>query len=241
MIHFLTFSVRQALEGLWRNRVMSLAATVTMVLMLVLLVEPGHRALGHAGRALVHRDRRSRSGPSSPRASPRSAWTRSSAELAALPEVASVELRQQGPGARRVPAAARARRASRTSPTYVGSTRSRRSSSVKLVDPRQASRSGARPRLPRRGSVVGQDVDRPAEGHRPARERHRDCCAPIGVVGARAGRADGAAHRRQLHPHGGDVARPGDRDHAPRGRLRPVRALAVHRRGPARRTARRRS
>jgi len=37
VIHFLSFSVRQALEGLWRNRVMSLAATVTMVLMLVLL------------------------------------------------------------------------------------------------------------------------------------------------------------------------------------------------------------
>lgn len=37
MIHFLAFSVKQALEGLWRNRVMSLAATVTMVLMLVLL------------------------------------------------------------------------------------------------------------------------------------------------------------------------------------------------------------
>ncbi|MBA2275743.1 MAG: ABC transporter permease [Chloroflexi bacterium] len=37
MIHFLAFSVRRAAEGLWRNRVMSLAAIVTMVLMLVLL------------------------------------------------------------------------------------------------------------------------------------------------------------------------------------------------------------
>jgi cell division transport system permease protein len=37
MIHFLAFSVRRAVEGLWRNRVMSLAATVTMVLMLVLV------------------------------------------------------------------------------------------------------------------------------------------------------------------------------------------------------------
>jgi cell division transport system permease protein len=36
-MRLLTFSVRQALEGLWRNRVMSLAASVTMVLMLVLL------------------------------------------------------------------------------------------------------------------------------------------------------------------------------------------------------------
>lgn len=34
---FLRFSVRQATQGLWRNRVMNLAATVTMVLMLILL------------------------------------------------------------------------------------------------------------------------------------------------------------------------------------------------------------
>jgi cell division transport system permease protein len=37
MLHLMGFSVRQGLEGLWRNRVMSLAATVTMVMMLVLL------------------------------------------------------------------------------------------------------------------------------------------------------------------------------------------------------------
>jgi cell division transport system permease protein len=37
MVHLISFSVRQAIEGLWRNRVMSLAATVTMVMMLVLL------------------------------------------------------------------------------------------------------------------------------------------------------------------------------------------------------------
>ncbi|MEA2622593.1 MAG: cell division transport system permease protein [Chloroflexota bacterium] len=37
MIGFVAFSLRQALEGLWRNRVMTLAASTTMVLMLVLL------------------------------------------------------------------------------------------------------------------------------------------------------------------------------------------------------------
>ncbi|MFN8519191.1 MAG: permease-like cell division protein FtsX [Chloroflexota bacterium] len=37
MLHLAQFSIRQGLEGLWRNRVMSLAATVTMVMMLVLL------------------------------------------------------------------------------------------------------------------------------------------------------------------------------------------------------------
>jgi cell division transport system permease protein len=36
-MRFLRFSVRQALQGLWRNRVMNIAATVTMTLMLVLL------------------------------------------------------------------------------------------------------------------------------------------------------------------------------------------------------------
>ena len=36
-MRFLRFSVRQALQGLWRNRVMNIAATVTMTLMLILL------------------------------------------------------------------------------------------------------------------------------------------------------------------------------------------------------------
>ena len=36
-MHFLRFSVRQALQGLWRNRVMNFAATFTMILMLILL------------------------------------------------------------------------------------------------------------------------------------------------------------------------------------------------------------
>ena len=36
-MRFLNFSFRQAFQGLWRNRVMNLAATVTMILMLVLL------------------------------------------------------------------------------------------------------------------------------------------------------------------------------------------------------------
>jgi cell division transport system permease protein len=36
-MRFVRFSVRQALQGLWRNRVMNVAATVTMVLMLILL------------------------------------------------------------------------------------------------------------------------------------------------------------------------------------------------------------
>ncbi len=37
MISFLAFSFKRALEGFWRNKVMSLAATVTMILMLILI------------------------------------------------------------------------------------------------------------------------------------------------------------------------------------------------------------
>ena len=37
MIHLVRSPSGRRLEGLWRNRVMSLAATVTMVMMLVLL------------------------------------------------------------------------------------------------------------------------------------------------------------------------------------------------------------
>src|SRR3990172_6222470 len=37
VIRFLAFSIKRAWEGLWRNIVMSLAATATMVLMLLLL------------------------------------------------------------------------------------------------------------------------------------------------------------------------------------------------------------
>ena len=48
MLSFLAFSVRRAAQGFWRNRVMSLAATVTMVLMLVLIVLERKPALMHA-------------------------------------------------------------------------------------------------------------------------------------------------------------------------------------------------
>ena len=37
MISFLSFSIKRAWQGFWRNAVMSLAATATMVLMLLLL------------------------------------------------------------------------------------------------------------------------------------------------------------------------------------------------------------
>ena len=37
MIGFVAFSIRRAWQGFWRNALMSLAATATMVLMLVLL------------------------------------------------------------------------------------------------------------------------------------------------------------------------------------------------------------
>jgi len=59
---------------------------------------------------------------------------------------------------------------------------------------------------------------RPPADRRPAHERHRDAAHHRGG-GAAAGRLHGAPHRRQYHPDGAHVTRPGDRDHAPRGRL----------------------
>jgi len=47
MIGFVLFSIRRAWQGFWRNAVMSLAATATMVLMLIAAV----RLLDHPDRA----------------------------------------------------------------------------------------------------------------------------------------------------------------------------------------------
>ena len=64
MIGFVVFSLRRAWQGFWRNALMSLAATATMVLMLLLLagfwiLQTGLR------RASTTPSRRSRSSPTS--------------------------------------------------------------------------------------------------------------------------------------------------------------------------------
>ena len=53
MIPFVLFSMRRAWQGFWRNALMSLAATLTMVLMLVLLAGLLHPPERPAGQPLV--------------------------------------------------------------------------------------------------------------------------------------------------------------------------------------------
>jgi cell division transport system permease protein len=89
MIHFFTFSVRQATEGLWRNRVMSLAATVTMVLMLVLLSSLVIVLAGmQAGLSFVESKVEVRAEIAT--GIPQDAVDALQAQLAALPEVSGV-------------------------------------------------------------------------------------------------------------------------------------------------------
>ena len=92
MITFVIFSLKRAWQGFWRNAVMSLAATATMVLMLLLLAGFWIIQTG-CWRASSSPSRRSRSSPTSS-TTPRTRSTRCSDELEALPEVASVDLRQ---------------------------------------------------------------------------------------------------------------------------------------------------
>ncbi len=105
-MRFLRFSVRQAFQGLWRNRVMNVAATVTMVLMLLLLsaliilvsgVEAGLRFIESKVevRAELHE------GVLAERVADLEA------RLAGLPEVATVDPREQGAGAGRLQRSAR--------------------------------------------------------------------------------------------------------------------------------------
>ena len=45
MLTFVIFSLKRAWQGFWRNAVMSIAATATMVLMLLLLVHSFETAI----------------------------------------------------------------------------------------------------------------------------------------------------------------------------------------------------
>ena len=57
MISFVVFSLRRAWQGFWRNAVMSLAATATMVLMLLLLAGFWIVLTGLNGRPRVRREK----------------------------------------------------------------------------------------------------------------------------------------------------------------------------------------
>ncbi len=89
MIRFLVFSIRRALQGFWRNAVMSLAATVTMVLMLLLLASLAIALSGlQAGLQFVEQKVEVQAFIAD--GAPQSSIDALEAQIAALPEVASV-------------------------------------------------------------------------------------------------------------------------------------------------------
>ena len=237
-MHFLRFSVRQALQGLWRNRVMNIAATVTMVLMLILLSTLVILISGRGGRSGLHRIARSRCGPSSTTACGRSRVHR-------VPAAPGRPCRRWPPSptsARSRPwptsrprARSRARRTSATStPT---STPSRPTSPSSWRTP--ASRAQVTALLESETGLV-----RTVLGQQSGIDRLVNLTALLRnlgaiVLGLRG--PHGAAHRHQQHPHGAHVSRRGDRDHASRGGLGPLRALALHLRGRLHRPGRRAS
>lgn len=89
MIRFLLFSIRRALQGFWRNAVMSLAATVTMVLMLLLLASLAIALSGlQAGLQFVEQKVEVQAFIAD--GTPQATIDALQARIAALPEVASV-------------------------------------------------------------------------------------------------------------------------------------------------------
>ena len=220
MIPFVAFSLGRAWQGFWRNALMSLAATLTMVLMLTA-----------AGRA-----------SSSSRTC---SWRASSFVEQKVEVVAYVQTqRDRGPGRRpRGPdrrdardgvggvrqrarrrssgsARRRRRRAARTSPSTSRRTRCTRastSSSRRRPDLGAVAEALRDDPIVRNvlniealvDRVIDRDERRPDRGRRDARRRRRDR----------------AVHHRQHDPAGGRRPGRGDRDHAPR-RARPTRSSA---------------
>ena len=228
-MRFLNFSFRQAFQGLWRNRVMNLAATVTMVLMLVLLATLTIVISGmEAGLTFIESKVEVRAELLDGVPAERVADLQR--ELEERPDVASTSYISKE-DARAEFSAARSAAGQDDLTSYLSFNPFPAQVAVKLVDPREAKRS---PRSSTRETAVVERVNDGQTGidrlvgitGDPAHDRRRR---------ARLRRAHGAAHRHQQHPDGAHVARPGDRDHAPRRRLRPLRALAVHRRRAAHR------
>ena len=89
VIPFVVFSMRRAWQGFWRNALMSMAATLTMVLMLSLLASSSSSRTS-CSRACRSSSRRSRSSPTSRTATQDQVDTLI-ATTEAMPKVASVE------------------------------------------------------------------------------------------------------------------------------------------------------
>ena len=215
-MHFLRFSVRQSLQGLWRNRVMNFAATFTMILMLILLERAGHRHRRRGGRPRVRGV--ARRGPAELHDGLLEERGRSSFQAGAggaARDVASVTYVSKEEALARFTRTA-AEQGQPTSPAPTpASTRFNAYFTIELRDPRRVAR--------RDRSARGADRARPArprtaDRHRPARRADRAAAQPRRHR-ARLRGPDRAAHRGQQHPHGAHGPGPGDRDHAP-GRAR---------------------
>ena len=233
MISFVAFSLRRAWQGFWRNAVMSLAATATMVFMLVLLSGFFVVLTGlNAGLEFVEQKVQIVADVKDSATTP--AIEALTARTAALPEVASVEYVSSGEALRRFQERLRQQgredltKCARQEPVAgldrgqaqgpQGVRERRRVPPGRPVD--RAGQGGPEPRRP------GPDGDEPAPDGWPRRPRPRRGRRPV--------------HHRQHDPARGRRPGRGDRDHAPRRRLGRVHPLAVHLRGRARRADRRR-
>jgi len=155
MLHLVEFSVRQGLEGLWRNRVMSFAATVTMVMMLVLLASLVIVLSGmQAGVSFIESKVEIRAELAEGVAQERVDTL--AAQLEALPEVASVTYVSKDEAL----AEFQQQRIDRGEPPITGYTSNPFPArlSIKLVDPRQAAQvTGLLDAV--KGSVVARVLD----------------------------------------------------------------------------------
>ena len=232
MISFVLFSLTRAWQGFWRNAVMSLAATATMVLMLLLLAGFWIIQTGPARRPPVHRaEGRGRRLPAAER--------------------------HRQPGRRRCRPSSRRCPRSRRSPTSSATRRSSASArrwqaqgredltryldaQPALREPRgQAGRPDAGParsatRCARDPSVAQRHQHRGPRRTGPDRHQH----PAHGRHGrARRRRDHRPVHHHQHDPPGGPRPRRGDRGHAPGRRVGRVHPLAVRVRGRLRRAS----
>ena len=231
MISFVLFSVGRAWQGFWRNAVMSLAATATMVLMLLLLAGFWIIQTGLLAGLQFTEQKVEVVAYLQPNATD-SQVTSLQAQLKSMPEVASVAYVDRDEALVRFRASMQAQgredltRYLDANPLYA-------SIEVKMVDPSQV-------------RVVGDALRGGPE--RPQRHQHR---GPRGA-GADgdehpADRGDGRPRDRRRHrpvhhhqhdPPGGPGPGGGDRGHAPRRRVGRVHPLAVRVRGRLRRAPR---
>ena len=232
MISFVLFSLKRAWQGFWRNAVMSLAATATMVLMLLLLAGFWIIQTGLLAGLQFTEQKVEVVAYLQPNATDTPGRRRSTTQLKAMPEVASVDVRQPRRGARPVPRldAGPGPRGPDPLPRREPAVREPRGQAGRPVaGPGRRRRAARRPERPQRHQHRGPRRARPDRHEHPAdgghgRPRHRRRHRPV--------------HHHQHDPAGGPRPRRGDRDHAPRRRVGRVHPLAVRVRGRVRRPAR---